>query len=206
MTDTAIGNEQKLLIITGTQESGKTSLCKAGIAWCSNNGIPQTGVICPGIYKNNLRICITAYNVQTGYSCLLGIRNDMPDIQEQLHALGIKVTSPFTAPFIETPRWRFSLQAFAQCSSWLRTEPCSVFWIDELGILEFKDQQGFYKAFEILNTQHYKLAITVIRPELIDCLPDFVRGVTWNILDVTATEHAYEALVQFIAQQYPLHR
>ena len=45
---------------------------------------------------------------------------------------------------------------------------CDVLVIDELGPLEFFQQQGFVSGFEALKRDNFKLALVVIRPELLD--------------------------------------
>jgi hypothetical protein len=40
--------------------------------------------------------------------------------------------------------------------------------MDELGPLEFDQQQGWMKAFDVINSLLFKKAVVVIRPELLE--------------------------------------
>ena len=40
--------------------------------------------------------------------------------------------------------------------------------IDELGPLEFRGEGGFLAGFQAIAAQQYRLALVVVRPELID--------------------------------------
>ncbi len=178
----------KILILSGEPGSGKTTLCQEGAAWCSTHGILQTGIICPGVYVASTRIAINAYNVQNGTTRVLGIRKDLePD--ELLHHIAER-KEELPPPYIETERWCFSEPVFNECNSWLAPVPHGVFWIDELGILEFTVHKGFTKAFEVLRSQMYKLAIAVIRPGLLPYFAQQVPDVAYEIINIP--EHAQE--------------
>lgn len=182
------GYNPKVLIISGEPRSGKTSLCQIGVAWCNIHGILQTGIISPGIYADATRIAIQAYSVQHNTMRLLGVCKDLQQNKTQSHIAELK--KALSQPYIETHCWRFSEAVFTECTSWIATEPDAVFWIDELGILEFKLHKGYVKAFEVLRTQLYKLAIAVIRPSLVPLFSQYVPDVPYEVIHIP--HHAHE--------------
>ena len=46
--------------------------------------------------------------------------------------------------------------------------PCDLLVIDELGPLEFKLSLGWVSALEVIKTAQFRLALVVIRPELLE--------------------------------------
>jgi nucleoside-triphosphatase THEP1 len=48
------------------------------------------------------------------------------------------------------------------------TVPCDLLVIDELGPLEFNREEGWIKAFDVLESGDYRSALVVIRPTLLD--------------------------------------
>ena len=46
--------------------------------------------------------------------------------------------------------------------------PGELLLIDELGPLEFRGEGGFIAGFAAIDARHYRLAVVVVRPELLD--------------------------------------
>jgi len=52
--------------------------------------------------------------------------------------------------------------------------PCDLYILDEPGLLEFDNHEGWATAFDVLaQPEHYRLAIVIVRPEYLDI---FLRG------------------------------
>ncbi len=70
---------------------------------------------------------------------------------------------------IYTTKWQFdqeSIQWGAEIL--LKAVPCDLLFVDELGPLEFEHGKGWQSGLQAINSRAYSLAITVIRPKLID--------------------------------------
>ena len=189
-TQQSTNHKPKILIISGEPGSGKTSLCMASAAWCRSHGIAQTGITSPGLYVASTRIAIQAYNIQDTTMRLLGIRKDIEVEELRSHIDVLKQNLPL--PYIETERWCFSEHIFNECNTLLYTNHESLFWVDELGILEFEYQKGYVKAFEALRSQMYKLAIVVIGPGLVPYFSQYVPDIAYEVINIS--EHPLEQL------------
>ncbi|WP_372942125.1 ATP-binding cassette domain-containing protein [Shewanella sp.] len=96
----------RVLIITGESGSGKTTLLTELIQQCHKNGIPMTGILCPGVMKDGQRFSSDIVDIATNERCLFGRRTGVLDTNtktrfsftEQGMALGIKALSPKNIP------------------------------------------------------------------------------------------------------------
>lgn len=64
--------------------------------------------------------------------------------------------------------WRFDAAALAWGDGLLENAPaCDLLLVDELGPLEFRGEGGFRHGFAAVEARRYRLALVVVRPELL---------------------------------------
>ena len=65
--------------------------------------------------------------------------------------------------------WRFDPAVLDRGNALLeKLPPGELLLIDELGPLEFRGEGGFIAGFAAIDARHYRLAVVVVRPELLD--------------------------------------
>ena len=140
----------KLVIITGPRGAGKTTLCGKLIDQAREAGWRVAGV---------LSLARVVDGEKTGI--------DVVDLaSNQQRALAIR---SFTAPSeIRTIGYAFDPQAMAWANTVLAgSGDCDLLVVDELGPLELRRHQGWQAGPDVLDRGNYRLALVVIRPELL---------------------------------------
>lgn len=143
--------EPRLVVLTGGRGSSKTRWCLALRAAARAAGLEVAGVISPPVYADGGKIGIDVQDAATGERRRLAERPP-PDMTGTA-GLG----------------WRFDLAALAWGDALLANAPaCDLLFVDELGPLEFRGVGGFRSGFTAIEASRYRLAVVVVRPELID--------------------------------------
>jgi nucleoside-triphosphatase THEP1 len=140
-----------IFILTGPFGSGKTSFCQ-WFSWeLKKGGIDVRGVISPPEFHGGEKTGIWSQDIRSGEKRVLAQKNGE----------GLKI--PRLAP------WVFDPETILWVNSFLREAvPCRVLIVDELGPLEFEFRQGFMEAFRAIDSRNFRLALVVIRPEMVD--------------------------------------
>jgi len=147
--------EPRLVLLTGGRGSGKTRWCLAVREAAFQAGFTLAGVISPPVYGEAGKIAIDALDAATGERRRLAVR-PLPD-ETGTAGLG----------------WRFDAVALAWGDTLLaNVAACDLLFVDELGPLEFRGVGGFRHGFAAIEARRYKLALAVVRPELIDVARD----------------------------------
>lgn len=141
----------RLALLTGGRGSSKTRWCLALLDAARAAGLAVAGVVSPPVYGQGRKVAIDLVDAAGGERRRLA---DKPPPGERGTAgLG----------------WHFDAETLAWGSALLeRRAACDLLLIDELGPLEFRGKGGFRAAFDAVAAQRYRLAIVVIRPELLD--------------------------------------
>jgi nucleoside-triphosphatase len=140
-------------VITGERGAGKTTTCQSIITQVRAAGQTAAGLLTPGRFLDGQKTGIHVVDLSSGEQRLLAsaLPGEFPGL-----ALGC---------------WTFDEQAIAWGNQRLaEVPPTDLLVIDELGPLEFKRQQGWMAAFDVLRRRAFRLALVVIRPE---CLESF---------------------------------
>lgn len=140
----------KIIVITGEKGSGKTFLCE----WCASEFQSRKFDVAGLISKKNLEVSqrsrIEVRDIRSGESHVLAERLDEYDLSSM------------------TPRWKFDSKIMKWGNEKLKVAvPCDLLIIDELGLMEFNHQKGWTNSFPILVENRYRLAVVVIRPQLL---------------------------------------
>jgi nucleoside-triphosphatase THEP1 len=137
-------------IITGPREVGKTRFCMELLKRGRSKGVKVAGILSPAGFENGVKQTINIENAQTSEQKVLAtLRKD--------ENTGIL-----------TNRWAFDADALLWGSKILADAlPCDLFFIDELGLLEFSRGEGWQEGLKALDSRKFTTAVIVIRPELL---------------------------------------
>ena len=139
-----------LILLTGARESGKTSLLVKVLEKCREGGIDTAGVISPAVFNNGNKTGIDLLDVRSGE------KRRLADLRKA------------GSSGIMTDRWAFDSQTLEWGNLILgAATPCDLLLVDELGPIELEKGLGLQNGISSLNSRGYRMAIVVIRPELI---------------------------------------
>ncbi|HDQ34718.1 MAG TPA: DUF2478 domain-containing protein [Chloroflexi bacterium] len=166
----------RIVLVTGARQMGKSTLCQ--------------------------RVAETLRAAEVTVSGLLTRRTGPHDlVVSEMHTGNIY---PLTLPYQgagdpATPAFCMDPAAMARSAAALESAfPTQVFFLDELGPLELRRGAGWSNALPLLHTAQYKLAILVIRPELLDVLIARLPAPPSAVFPVQPDnrEQLFEALLQ----------
>ena len=137
------------LIITGNENTGKSTLCKKMVIFARSIGIMVTGILSELELDGKKKIALNAMDLRTGEKIKLAD-----------YSPGWDVLKP-------ERKWKFNRNAFKWGNSVLtKAIPTDLLIIDEIGYQELENRMGWNACFSILSSRKYKLSVLVIRPEL----------------------------------------
>ncbi|MBK8595236.1 MAG: hypothetical protein IPN83_06515 [Holophagales bacterium] len=142
--------EPALVLLTGTRGTGKSRWCErlAGVGRAA--GLDVAGLVSPAVVESGVKTAIDLLDLGSGARRRLA---DRP---------------PPGLPGTAGLGWRFHPETLAWGNEVLgRTGPCDLLVLDELGPLELRDESGFAASFPALAARRYRLAVVVVRPELL---------------------------------------
>jgi len=151
-------------IITGWRGSGKTMFCQELIDKSKLANRDIAGIISPGSFLNDVKQSFEAMDIRTGRTEPLAnlLRQDPSDF--------------------EFGDWFFNIRTLEWGNRVFQSSvPCEMLVVDELGPLELVFSQGWVKALDVIRSGQYRLALIVIRPELLE--------LAQNLFNPTAVIH-----------------
>ncbi len=141
-----------VIVITGEQGAGKTTLVEKLADLARQAGWDVAGVVTPGRYHNGQKAAISVRDLRRG---------DQRELAE------LRTAGRGDGP--ETQDWRFHQVALDWGSAVLqRAAPCDLLVVDELGPLELERGAGWRAALDVLRGRAYRRALVVVRPSLLD--------------------------------------
>lgn len=142
-----------LIIISGGRGVGKTTFCRAAVKSAQHAGWRVAGVLSPAVFERGSKVAIAVEDLSSGERCMLA----------RLPVAGVAEEG------IRTPGWVFDEQALQWADEVLaRAANCDLLVIDELGPLELERCQGWVHGLAALDAGKYRLALVVVRPELVE--------------------------------------
>lgn len=168
-------------LITGGRGAGKTTLC-AGLAQAARAaGWQVRGLLSHAVFEGDIRAQINVEDLSSGENRALAMRSNIPTPGSR--------------------HWQFDPAAVAWGNSVLqRSLPCDLLIVDELGPLEFEQEQGWQAAFPALDSAQYEIAVVVVRAEL---LPHaLLRWDNLEIVEVDTAEDAQRKLARLAADLF----
>ena len=140
----------KIFIISGNRNIGKTNYCHRMIKRAHRKNWDVAGVLSPGTFVNNKKVCIDVQSLRTG-ECRILAQNQASEIMGP-----------------STEHWYFDSESIEWGNTILQSAiPCDFLVVDELGPLEFRLGKGWQAGLDILDSGQYCLAFAVIRPEFL---------------------------------------
>jgi nucleoside-triphosphatase THEP1 len=145
-------------IITGWRGSGKTTFCQALNQEARQKGWDVAGLLSPARFQEGLKNFIDAVDIRTG---------------EKRSLATVQRHSETDLAFGD---WFFNPQTLEWGNQVLQGSiPCDLLTIDELGPLEFKLSLGWVHALEVIQSARFRLALVVIRPELLELAHEIIQ-------------------------------
>jgi nucleoside-triphosphatase len=138
-----------LTTISGPSGSGKTTLCLRLAEQARLGDLDCAGLISPARFEGARK---------TGID-LLDVRSLARRPLAHLDTLPAELRTGAFRFDLDTVQWGVQLLISA-C-------PCDVLFIDELGPLELERGQGWTNAIQVLGSAQFRLAVVVVRPNLI---------------------------------------
>ncbi|NPV76460.1 MAG: hypothetical protein HPY59_08785 [Anaerolineae bacterium] len=136
-------------IVTGWRSSGKTAFCQGLIQQARLENWDVAGILSPARFENGIKVAIDAVDLRTT------IQKPLANLQRQ------------DETDLAFGDWFFNRRTLTWGNQALReSAPCDLLVIDELGPLEFNLHTGWTAAFEVLESASFRIALAVIRPEL----------------------------------------
>lgn len=165
----------RLHLVCGERDSGKTQVCAALAQLLSLYGEDLAGLISPGVFVEGRKTAIEAYDLRSQQRRRLAIPRIAQDATEP----------PLAAAQEWTSRdWAFDEGVLAWGNAILRVSvPCGVLIVDELGPLEFVAGRGWMNGLNALDSQNYRMAVTTIRPGLLESAAQRWPGAQVHELD-----------------------
>jgi nucleoside-triphosphatase THEP1 len=175
----------KVVILTGARESGKTRLLFDILESFWKQEIDCSGVLSPAVFTRDRKTGIDLLDVRSG-EC-----QRLADLR-QSDSTGIM-----------TDRWLFDGQALEWGNQILSTAtPCGFLIVDELGPIELEKGLGLQNGISALNSGEYQAAVVVIRPELLEKAQQLWPGASIFDLAVPKTD-AQTDLIQILLGHLP---
>ena len=155
----------KLVIVSGWRGSGKTSFIRKVIAAAQERGWQVSGVLSPAKFKDGQKNAIMIENIATGEQRQMAY---WPQALEGQRPEDVCTDeSPYDPDW--KPHWIFDKENMAWGEEILAgIESSDLLIIDELGPFELAKGEGWVSGLRLLDAGDYRLALVVIRPELIE--------------------------------------
>ena len=140
-----------LWLVTGWRGSGKTTFCRKMLQTARLAGWDTAGLLSPAGFQDGIKVSIFAEDIRSGEKRILAAAH------------------PQTETDLVFGNWYFNRTTLEWGNQVLQSSiPCDLLLIDELGPLEFNFSLGWVRALEVIKTSQFRLALVVIRPELLE--------------------------------------
>ena len=139
-----------LWLFTGSIGAGKTTFCRHLAQAARSQAWDVAGLLSPAWIEAGQKIGILAEDLRSGEQRTLA------------------TTAPHSQAGLQFGPWYFDQQVLDWGNQVIvKSFPCDLLIVDELGPLEFNRQIGLTAAFDILSQRHYRAGCVVIRPSLL---------------------------------------
>ena len=140
----------RMILVSGPRGAGKTTLLQKTLAALAPRNLDVSGILSRPVVEQGIKVAIDGQDLRT----------------RQVRRLA--ELNPGRAGQLDTRQWSFDPQAMRWADDVLaRACPCDLLVVDELGVLEFERGLGWQSGLRALDEGPYRLALAVIRPELL---------------------------------------
>lgn len=168
---------RQLVIVSGPRGSGKTTACLRLIERARRREVNCAGIVSPARFQAGRKVGIDVLDVRSGERRALAEADQLPGE-------------------LRTLAFRFDPNAVAWGAEHLNTAcPCDILIVDELGPLELGRSQGWVNALDVLRNGKFKLAVIVVRPELVPIFKQILPDASALIIEAGSFENHIEHLV-----------
>lgn len=141
----------EIWIITGTRGAGKTTLCQRLVNSARQAGWQVSGLLSPALVEEGAKTGILVQDLRSGEQRRLASVNHGQAAQ------------------LATTGWVFDPDSMTWGQSVFESAcPTDLLMVDELGPLEMLRGQGWTAALQALDEGKFRLALVIIRPELLE--------------------------------------
>jgi nucleoside-triphosphatase THEP1 len=156
-------DQSNLVLLTGPCDAGKTSRCLELAEEGRRQRLSLGGLISPPVLINGIKLSIDLLDVASGERRRLAYHRRF----YQKGGVAGESTLP-TGNVLSTDAWHFNPDVLAWGNAILeQSEDCDLYFLDEIGPLEFNHGQGFQAGFRHLDARCHRLSVVVVRPALI---------------------------------------
>jgi len=157
--DVNFDKKPPIIIVTGERGVGKSTYCQHKVGKARHDGRKVAGLLSIAQIRQGVKVGIEIEDLSSG----------------ERRVLASISPGSFHGPTLGP--WFFDGQAIEWANQILeRASPCDLLVVDELGVMEFVQEQGFLAAFHLLDGGKYQLAMIVVRPE---CLKPALERWPW---------------------------
>lgn len=136
-------------MMTGQRGVGKTTYCKALTSHARLGRWSVGGIITPAIFAGNEKVGILVESLKTG---------------EARPLASLDRTATFDLP---VGKWYFDRSVIAWGNQVIQESiPCDLLIVDEFGPMELIRHKGWWDSVDIFDSNEYRAALVVVRPEL----------------------------------------
>ncbi|MGD8749856.1 MAG: nucleoside-triphosphatase [Anaerolineales bacterium] len=175
-------DQSSLFLLTGPRDAGKTSCCLKLVEEGRRQRLSLGGLISPPVLINGIKLCIDLLNVANGERRRLAHhRRFNPRVKANEEPI-----LP-TESVLSMGAWCFDTEVLAWGNAILeQLEDCDLFFLDEIGPLEFNHSRGFQAGFHHLDARCHRLSFVAVRPDL---MPQALERWPWaRIFPLTACQ------------------
>jgi len=143
-------HSNKIHLISGTSGAGKTLWCMQLFHEARSMGLDVKGLVSLPVFEYDHKVGINLQNLESGSITPLGTKKNSKESRVSIGGWNLDSN---------TLEWGNRILANIQS--------CQILIIDELGPLEFNENSGLTKSFELLESGQYSIAFVVVRTGLI---------------------------------------
>ena len=145
---------RRLYVLTAPRGAGKTTFCRTLAERARSRGWTVVGVLSPAVFEEGVKTGIEVQCLHCGERRLLAV-----DGRGEVDAARFSLV---------LGRWRLDPEVLAWGNRVLAAcPPGDLLIVDELGPLEWLEGRGWTNGLRALHDVPYRVAVVVVRPELV---------------------------------------